>query len=264
MNYSGKTIWITGASSGIGKAVAIKLSKEKAHLILSGRNEEALEATAALCNKYGSTTRLVPFDLTNDNAVTAAVNTVLAEGTIPDCLYQFGGISQRSFARETPLNIDRKIFEVNFFGTVVMTKAILPAMISNGGGHIAVTSSIVGKFGFPYRSAYSASKHAFHGFYESLRAECSNDNIRVSVIVPGRIRTAISVNAIDNEGKSHGKMDDGQAKGMSPEKGAEIICRHLRKESKEIMVGGKEIIMVYIRRFIPGLYYYLSTKVKPL
>lgn len=264
MNFSGKTIWITGASSGIGKAVAIELSKAKAHFILSGRNKTALEDTASQCNQNGSTTRIVTFNLADEASVIAAANSIISAGIIPDCLYQFGGISQRSVALETPLPIDRKIFEVNFFGTVALTKAVLPAMVSKGGGHIAVTSSIVGKFGFPMRSAYSASKHALHGFYESLRAETSKDNIRVSVIIPGRIRTSISVNAIDKKGMSHGKMDEGQAKGMSPEKGAEIICRHLRKESKEIVVGGKEIIMVYIRRFIPRLYYYLSTKVKPL
>lgn len=264
MDYSGKTIWITGASSGIGQAVAIELSKAGAHLILSGRNEEALAETASGCNENGSTTRLVPFDLTNESQIISAVESVLSDGPVPDCLYQFGGVSQRSFAQDTPVSIDRKIFEVNFFGTVALTKALLPAMIANGGGHIAVTSSIVGKFGFPWRSAYSASKHALHGFYESLRAECKSNNIRISVIVPGRIRTSISINALDNQGRSHGKMDAGQATGMSAEKGAEKICRHLQKESKEIIVGGREIIMVYIRRFIPPLYYYLSTKVKPL
>lgn len=264
MNYTGRNIWITGASSGIGKAVAIEISRAKAHLILSGRNIEALDDTAALCANNGSSTKLVPFDLADETSITDAAKAVLSEGIVPDCLYQFGGISQRSVVNETPLKNDRKIFEVNFFGTIALTKVLLPAMISNGGGHIAVTSSVVGKFGFPYRSAYSASKHALHGFFESLRAENSKDNIRVSVIIPGRIRTAISLNAIGKDGTSHGKMDEGQSKGMAPEKGAEIICRKLKNESKEILVGGKEVIMVYIRRFIPALYYYLSTKVKPL
>ena len=94
-----------------------------------------------------------------------------------DCLLHFGGISQRSLVSETPLFVDRKIFEINFFGTIALTKALLPSMIKNGGGQIAVTSSIVGKFGFPYRSSYSASKHALHGFFESLRTENINNNI---------------------------------------------------------------------------------------
>lgn len=264
MNFPGKDIWITGASSGIGQAVAVELSKEKVRLILSGRNEASLEETAALCKKNGSPAILVPFDLTVEESIHSAAENILSQGIIPDCLYHFGGISQRSMAVETPLNVDRKVFEVNFFGTIMLTKILLPHMIKNGGGHIAVTSSVVGKFGFPYRSAYSASKHALQGFFESLRAENTSDNIRVSIIIPGRIRTLISVNAIDKTGKTYGKMDEGQAHGMDPVKSAAIICRKLRKEQKEIMVGGKELLMVYIRRFIPQLYYLLSTRVKPL
>lgn len=264
MKFSNKTIWITGASSGIGKAVAQTLAKENIHLILSGRNKKALEEVADLCKKEGSTTRVIPFDLGDENSVKEAAFQFFATEKKIDCLYHFGGISQRSFVQETPLEVDRKIFEVNFFGTIALTKAILPKMIENGGGQIAVTSSIVGKFGFPYRSAYSASKHALHGFFESLRAENSKNNIRVSVIIPGRIKTNISVNALEKDGSVHGKMDEGQDRGKSAESAAKIICRELEKERKEILVGGKEIVMVHIRRFFPRLYYYMASRVKPL
>ncbi|MGM0620629.1 MAG: SDR family NAD(P)-dependent oxidoreductase [Bacteroidota bacterium] len=264
MEFSNKTIWITGASSGIGKATAMELSKKKVHLILSGRNEEALNDVANLCQKNGRIAKVVPFDLGNEEAVVRAAQKVLAEGYKIDALYHFGGISQRSLISETSTEVDRKIFEVNFFGTVALTKAILPAMIANGGGQIAVTSSIVGKFGFPYRSAYSASKHALHGFFESLRAENVANNIRVSIIIPGRIKTNISVNAIKKDGSSHGKMDQSLKKGKDAMKSAKVICRKLKKERKEILVGGTELIMVHIRRFFPRIYYYLSSKVKPL
>lgn len=264
MNFTKKHIWITGASSGIGKAVALKISKEKAHLILSGRNRQELENVAGICEKNGSQATVLPFDLGDEASVNAAASQVISTHKKLDALYHFGGISQRSFASETPLFVDRKIFEVNYFGTIALTKAILPEMIKNGGGHLAVTSSIVGKFGFPYRSSYSASKHALHGFFESLRAENVQHNIRVSVIIPGRIRTNISVNAINRDGKTHARMDEGQDNGMAAEKSAEIICRKLKQEKKEILVGGKEVIMVHIRRFLPFLYYRLSSKVKPL
>ena len=264
MKFSDKTIWITGASSGIGKAVAQELAKEKVHFILSGRNKNALEKVAELCRKSGSTARIIPFDLGDEKSVEEAARQVLAVENKIDCLYHFGGISQRSFVQETPVEVDRKIFEVNFFGTIALTKAILPGMIENGGGQIAVTSSIVGKFGFPYRSAYSASKHALHGFFESLRAENVKNNIHVSVIIPGRIKTNISVNAIEKDGSAHGKMDEGQNKGKTAESAAKIICRKLKKEQKEILVGGVDLIMVYIRRFFPRLYYYLSPRVKPM
>jgi short-subunit dehydrogenase len=264
MKFSDKTIWITGASSGIGRAVALKLAKKKVHLILSGRNEEALEEVATQCRQNGSTARVVPFDLGNEKEVEAAAVRVLKEENKIDGLYHFGGISQRSFVHETSLDVDRKIFEVNFFGTIALTKAVLPKMIENGGGQIAVTSSIVGKFGFPYRSAYSASKHALHGFFESLRAENKKNNIRVSVIIPGRIKTNISVNALEKDGTAHGKMDEGQDKGKTANSAAKIICRKLEKERKEILVGGVDLLMVHIRRFLPRLYYYLSSRVKPL
>lgn len=264
MKFSNKTIWITGASSGIGRAVALKLAKEKVHLILSGRNKNALEEVSALCRQAGSSTRIIPFDLGDEKSVGEAARQVLAAEKKIDCLYHFGGISQRSFVQETPVEVDRKIFEVNFFGTITLTKAILPKMIENGGGQIAVTSSIVGKFGFPYRSAYSASKHALHGFFESLRAENTKNNIHVSIIIPGRIKTNISVNALEKDGSAHNKMDEGQDHGKSAESAAKIICRKLKKERKEILVGGLDLTMVHIRRFFPRLYYYLSPRVKPM
>jgi short-subunit dehydrogenase len=264
MQFSNKTIWITGASSGIGKAISIEISSEKANLILSGRNEKALTEVAEVCIKNGSTAEVIPFDLGDEESVKAAANKVLSKKIKIDCLYHFGGISQRSFVSETPLFVDRKIFEVNYFGTIALTKWMLPEMIKNGGGQIAVTSSVVGKFGFPYRSSYSASKHALHGFFESLRAENVQNNIAVSVIIPGRIKTNISVNAINKDGQTHAKMDEGQDTGMSAEKSAEIICRKLKQEKKEILVGGKEILMVHIRRFLPRLYYRMSSRVKPL
>lgn len=264
MKLTNKTIWITGASSGIGMAVAIEISKEKAHLILSGRNKNALNEVALICNQNGSTTEIAVFDLGDEKSVEAVAKSVVQNGRKIDCLYHFGGISQRSFVSETPLFVDRKIFEVNYFGTIALTKAVLPGMIKNGGGQIAVTSSIVGKFGFPYRSSYSASKQALHGFFESLRAENVKNNIEVSIIIPGRIKTNISVNAINKEGKSHAKMDEGQNTGMAADETAKKIIRKLKRKKKEILVGGKEIIMVHIRRFLPRLYYYLSARVKPL
>jgi len=262
MNFTNKTIWITGASSGIGRAVALELSKEKTSLILSDINESGLAEVAKDCEKNNCTTLIVPIDLSNEKSVESAANRVLDKKLKIDCLYQFAGISQRSLVSETPLFIDRKIFEINFFGAIALAKAVLPEMIKNGGGQIAVTSSLVGKFGFPYRSSYSATKHALHGFFESLRAENKQYNIQVSIFIPGRVKTNISVNAITKDGNIHGKMDAGQDSGITAEKAAKIICRGLRKNKKEILVGGKELIMVHIRRFLPRLYYFLSSRIK--
>ncbi len=264
MNYDGKTIWITGATSGIGKGMAIEIAAHSRQLILSGRNSKALDETAKLCKNKGATVCCIPFDLGDMNSIKAAAEEALAKFKAIDCLYHVGGISQRSFVSETPLDIDRKIMEVNFFGTITLTKAVLPSMIKNGGGHMAATSSIVGKFGFPYRSAYSASKQALHGFFESLRAENTTNNIRVSMIIPGRINTSISVNAINEKGEKHGVLDDGLAAGMSIEHAAKKIVNKLSREKKEILVGGKELLMVHIRRFLPRLYYRMASKINPL
>lgn len=264
MNFTGKTLWITGASSGIGRAVAIELSFKKCHLILSSRKKEELEKVALICQKNGSTTIVLPFDLGDSASIESALKIVLETEKQIHGLYHFGGISQRSYANDTSIVVDRKIFEVNFFGTIELTKKVMPLMIKNGGGQIGVTTSIVGKFGFPYRSSYAATKHALHGFFESLRAENILNNIRVSMIIPGRIKTNISLNALDKDGNTHNKMDEGQEKGLSAELAAKTIVKKLEKEKKEILVGGSELVMVYIRRFFPRLYYYLSTKVEPL
>jgi len=263
MQFQGKTIWITGAASGIGKAVALQLSKENTHLILSDIDEKGLAEVASACEKNRCTALIAPMDLSNENSVETVARSVLDKNIQIDCLYQFAGISQRSLVSETPLFIDRKIFEINFFGAIALAKAVLPEMIKNGGGQLAVTSSLVGKFGFPYRSSYSAAKHALHGFFESLRSENMQNNIKVSIFIPGRVRTNISVNAITKDGSTHGKMDEGQDTGITPEKAAQIIYRGLKKEKKEILVGGKELIMIHIRRFLPRLYYFLSSRIKP-
>jgi short-subunit dehydrogenase len=264
MIFTNKTIWITGAASGIGRAVALKLSLEDTFLILSDIDEKGLQEVANLCESNKSKTLVVPMDLGNEKSVNEAANKVFEQQLKVDCLYQFAGISQRSFVSETPLEVDRKIFEINFFGALALTKAVLPHMIKNGGGQLAVTSSLVGKFGFPYRSSYAATKHALHGYFESLRAENHAHNIKVSIFIPGRVQTNISVNAIDKDGNTHGKMDAGQSGGITAEKAANIIYRGLKRERKEILVGGKELLMVHIRRFLPRLYYYMSTRIKPM
>lgn len=264
MDFKGKTCWITGAASGMGKSVSIALARYQTRLIISDRDAGGLEVTARLVEAAGSSVRIVPLDMSNSDSIAATAQHILADGEKVDALYQFAGISQRSLVVETPLDNDRKIMEVNFFGVVALAKAILPHMIENGGGQLAGTSSLVGKFGFPYRSAYSSSKHALHGFFESLLAENAKNNIRVSMLIPGRVQTNISKFALKKDGSEYGKMDPGQANGISAEKAAKLIVRGLKKEKKEIWVGGSEMLMLHVRRFLPRLYYYLASRIKPM
>jgi len=153
--------------------------------------------------------------------------------------------------------------EINYFGTIALTKAVLPFMIKQRSGHILATSSISGRFGFPLRSAYSAAKQALHGFFETLYIENKKYNIRSSVIIPGRVRTKISFRALDSEGREHGKMDEGQSKGISPERAAEIIIRGIIRNKREILVGSTELIMLFIRRYFPAMFFRLAGKIKP-
>ncbi|MFP4447326.1 MAG: SDR family oxidoreductase [Bacteroidales bacterium] len=262
MQLTNKTIWITGASSGIGEALSIELAKKNNTLIISGRNEERLQKTRQICESNGSKTQIIPFDLSSEENVKQAAKEVLSIYPNINVLINNGGISQRSLISETSSVVDRKIMEINYFSNIMLTKMVLPYMLKNGEGQIAVTSSIVGKFGFPMRSSYSASKHALHGFYETLRQEMKKENIAVNIICPGRIKTNISYHALNKEGKEHGKLDKGQKNGMSAKKCAKKIIRGMEKNKKEIMVGGKEIIMVSLRRYFPALFYKIAGNIK--
>jgi dehydrogenase/reductase SDR family member 7B len=260
--FKDKVAWITGASSGIGEAIVYKLTELGAKTIISSNDPEGLERVKKACGKNSQMVTCAPFDLSNTSGIEKLVKQQINTAGKIDYLLNLGGISQRSRIDETPLWLDRKIFEINYFGTIALTKAVLPYMISRKSGHILATSSITGRFGFPLRSAYSASKQALHGFFETLFLENKVNNIRSSIIIPGRVRTQISLHALDNEGKEHGKMDDGQANGLPPEKAARIIIRGIIKNKREILVGRSELTLLYIRRICPWLFFRIADKVK--
>ena len=254
-----KVIWITGASSGIGEALSIALAKEGAQLVLTARNEEKLNILKEKCLDFCENCLILPMDLVQIEAIPAAAEKVMATYGRIDMLINNAGISQRALTRDADLSIDRQVMELNFFSPVAMTKAVLPFMLNQKSGHIVSVSSIVGKFGFPLRSAYSSSKHALFGFFDSLRAE--EEDLDVTIIIPGRIQSNISVNAINKDGKAEGKMDPGQSNGMPAAKCAEIIVKGLKRKKKELLVGNKELLMVHIRRFLPTLYYRLAKNI---
>ncbi|MFW5835601.1 MAG: SDR family oxidoreductase [bacterium] len=259
--FNEKIVWITGASSGIGEELAYAFAMEGAYLVLSARNKEKLEQVRKRCLNDTLECWIFPVDLSNANNLDELVASVLKQTGRIDILINNAGRSQRSLARETPLEIDRTIMELNFFSKVALTKLVLPQMLNNQSGHIVVISSITGKFGFPKRTAYSASKHALQGYFESLRAELINDNIPVTIVSPGRVKTSVSLNAITSTGESYKKMDEGQERGMPADKCAIRIIRAIKKEKKDVLIGKKEVLMVHIRRFLPGLYHKLVTKI---
>ncbi len=259
-----KIIWITGASSGLGEALAYHWAAPVTQLVLSGRNLEQLGVVAEKCREKGALTRIIAFDLTVAEEVAAAVDTFQSEFPRIDILVNNGGISQRSMLIDTPVEVARRIMEVDFWGHVELTRQLLPFMVKTGGCNLVVISSLTGLFGFPMRSAYSAAKHALHGFFETLRLEHFKDHIYVTMVCPGMIRTNISLHALTASGSEHGLMDKGQENGVTAEKCAKIIVKAVQKNRNEVIIGKKDVIMPYLKRYVPWLFYKIAQRIDPL
>ena len=260
-----KTVWITGASSGIGEASALRWAAEGTRLILTSSSRERLEPVAARCREAGAADVCVlPCDLGDAAAVEGLADKAWDAFGAIDTVYLNAGISQRTRVEDTSMEMLRKIMEINYFSSVAIAKALLPHMLERGGGHIAVTTSIAGRFGFPLRCAYSSSKFALYGFFETLQAECYDRGIRVTLVCPGRVRTNISFYALDKGGERHGRLDPGQAGGLSAEKAVRKIVCAVEKGRREVLVGRVELVMVWIKRFLPGLCARLARRVRPV
>lgn len=265
MVIKNKTVWITGASSGIGEACAYAYASCGCMLILTSSSAERLDPVRLKCLEKGAAdVKILPYDLSVPDGVATLCEEAWNSFSGIDIMFCNAGISQRTSVEDTSMEMTRKIMEVNFFAPVAMASAILPKMIAAGGGHIAVTTSIAGRFGFPLRCAYSSSKHALYGFFETLSAENYDKGIRVTLVCPGRVSTNISFYALDKGGRQHGVMDPGQAGGLSAEAAAKKIVRAIDKGKLEVLVGRKELLMVYIKRFFPSLAAKLSRRIKPM
>lgn len=253
MNFTNKIVWITGASSGIGKSLAIELSKQGAKLILSARNTEKLEAVKQLCDTI-DTVKVLPLDLEDYLNLPQKVDEAINWFGRVDILVNNGGVSQRSLASETSIAVDKRIMDVNYLGTVALTKAMLPHFIQKKKGQFVVTTSIVGKIGTPLRSSYAASKHALHGFFDCLRAENHKHNVSVTLVCPGFVNTNVSINALRGDGSPQNKMDTATKNGIAPDRFAKIMAKAITKKKEEVYIAGaKEKLGVYAKRFYPKL-----------
>ncbi|MFK7785608.1 MAG: SDR family oxidoreductase [Crocinitomicaceae bacterium] len=258
-DWKDKVVWVTGASSGIGTEIAKQAADAGAKLILSARNESKLqEVQQSIPNSEQHL--VLPLDLSQSENFSNLVQQVVSKFGRIDVLVNNGGLSQRSEVHETPMEVDRRIMEVNYFGNVALTKAVLPIFRKQQSGRFIVISSIAGKFGFFLRSAYSASKHALHGFYESLMLEEEKNNINVLLVCPGKINTDISVNALNSEGNTHGVMDHNQATGMTVQECVRQLFKAVDKNKKEVLIGNKEIKAVTLKRFLPKLFWKVIRK----
>jgi len=261
--FKNKRIWITGASSGIGEALAMAFADHGAHLILSARNEKELNRVADEAKSAGAASVMVQvLDLGKHDDIPVVAQKVLQKVGNIDILINNGGISQRALAMDTTLDVDKKLMAVNYFGTVALTKAVLPGMLTHHLGHIVTVTSLTGKFGSPLRSSYAASKHALHGFFDSLRAELGNTPLRITLVCPGYVRTNVSINALVGDGSAQGTMDDATNKGMAPEYLARKILRAIESGKEELWVGGKEVLGVYLKRLFPASFSKIIRKAK--
>lgn len=261
--FNNKVIWITGASSGIGEAAVYEFAKLGAKIILSARRKDELERVAKQSGLSQENYLILPFDLLEIPSFKSQVDTAISKFGKIDYLFNNGGFSQRSEASVTPLELDRKIMEVNYFANIALAKEVLPHMLKNKNGHIIVISSIAGKFGFYLRSSYSAAKHALHGFYESLRLENYKNNINILIVCPGKIKTSISLNAVTESGAKHNQMDESHVNSMSAQECVLEIIEAIKTNKEELLVGGKELKAVWMKRHFPKWFSKIIRKQSP-
>ncbi|NVK38401.1 MAG: SDR family oxidoreductase [Gammaproteobacteria bacterium] len=257
-------VWITGASSGIGEALAKEYAKQGCQLVLSARREAELERVKQACLKLGakeSDVLVLPLDVTEHETMAEKVFAVTAHFKTIDVLINNAGISQRSLCLETDLSVYKTLLDVDVLGQIALTKQVLPVMVKQGSGHIAVTSSVAGKVGVKWRTGYCAAKHAVMGFFDALRAEVAVKGIQVSTITPGFIKTDVSKNAVTGSGGSFGVDDDDIKNGMDVNKCAQVIVKQMNKGTKEIAVGeGLSLLALKLKRFFPNLLFKMVEK----
>ncbi len=251
--FAGKIWWITGASSGIGGALAEALAKRKARLVLSGRNVEALNDVAKRCDVPAL---VLPFEATDFAAIPATVERAwdwaAREGGPIHGLVNNAGISQRSLAVDTVFDVYQRIVAVDLLAPIALTQALLPRMVAAGSGHIVAISSVAGIAGVPLRSAYCAAKHGLIGYHDSVRAETAHQGLQVLVVAPGSVKTNVSKNALDANANTRGVSDAAIDNGMDPQVAAERILEAVSAGTRELILAeGMEAEIARLRRADP-------------
>ena len=247
---SGQVIWITGASSGIGEALAYQLSAMGNTLLLSARNKRQLEQVKAQCQQPEKV-HLLPLDLADFMNMDTLVEEALARvGTI-NILINNAGISQRSLIADTRIEVYKKLMDINYLGTVALSKALLPYFIKEQVGHFVTVTSLMGRFGSPYRSGYCGSKHALHGFFDVLRMEHQKDGIQVTMICPGFVQTKVAFNALTGDGTPQNTDDHATSRGMPVKEFARKMIDAIARKKFEAYIGKKEVVGIYLKRFVP-------------
>ncbi|WP_020568676.1 SDR family oxidoreductase [Neolewinella persica] len=248
-----KVVWITGASSGIGEQLCYQFAKQGASLIISAPGAPRLERVKANLAADQVAVHILPFDLEQLELLPDKVAKALSYFGKVDILVNNAGIALKDWALSTKLEVDQKVMNINYFGPIVLTKHLLPHMLERDAGQIVVMSSLSGKYGVPKISAYAASKHALHGFFETLRSEIADTGVDISIIIPGIIQTEITAHALKGDGSLFGKVDKTFQKAYPAEKAAEKIVQAVLKRKEETFVGGTEGITLVLNRLSPWL-----------
>lgn len=252
MTFENKVIWITGASSGIGKALALELSKYNCKLILSSRRQAVLNDVKNECLQPKNV-EVLPLDLADYYKMQTVVEKALSLFGNIDILINNGGISQRSLIIDTDIEVDKKLMDIDYLGTVALSKALLPHFIAKQSGHFVTVTSLMGKFSSPYRSAYCGAKHALHGFFDALRLEHDKDNIKVTMICPGFVNTNVARNALTGDGSTQNEQDTATENGLEVVVFSKRMLKAIKKEKFEAYIGKGETKGIYLKRFFPKL-----------
>ena len=260
MNLNNTIIWITGASSGIGRALAIECARQGAHLMLTARRLDALEETRRMCARPEDH-HCLEHDVTEAAAHDSVMQAILQRWGRLDVLLLNAGMGQRGSVAETDPAVARRLMEVNYFGQTEVLHAALPQFQQQGNGHVVVVTSIMGKISTPRRATYAASKHALHGFFEGLRAELYRTDISVTLLCTGYIKTAISLHSVKGGGEAHGAMDEQHRNAMPADVYARKAVRAIIKRKPVAYIGGLERFGPLIERLSPALVRWLLPRI---
>lgn len=264
-NFAGKVVWITGASSGIGEALAYAFCRHGARVVLSSNDVPELTRVQRNCPGDAVHVLALPLDLTEFDTFEGKAAEVLSRFGRIDILVNNGGISHRSSVADTGLEVLQRVMDIDFTGHAALTRAVLPQMLAQRSGHIVVTSSLAGKMSFPTRAVYCAAKHALQGYFNALRAEVWRENIHVTLICPAGVRTRIGYTSLLGNGATYGKTDPHIEAGVTPDTCAAIIIDAVARRKREVWIGKlSQRLPAHIAQHLPGVYAWLVNHVKSL
>lgn len=254
--YQNKVVWVTGASSGIGEALAYAFNEKGAKLVISARRESELQRVKNNCKNKSADVFILPLDLAKHDELPIKTEEAIAHYGKIDILVNNGGRGFRGLVKDTDMEVHKQIMDVNYFGTIALTKAILPNMIAHRSGQIAVISSLTGKFGTPMRSAYAASKHALHGYFDALQAEVFKEGVKITMICPGFVSSNLLTKSLTADGGLYGDEENSAYKRMPADVFAQKALKAIERQKEEVYIGGTEKLAIYAKRFIPSIFNY--------